>query len=66
MRHSTAAHWTRTRDFDRRTPVGYEVETTSVPDCQLMDYLFAATLLLGLWAVEVVVFLFSYRVHSRG
>jgi len=52
-------------ELDRRNLYGYEVETGPVSDCQLMTYLSAATLLLGLWAVEVVVFLFSYRVHSR-
>jgi|GEM_PF-2883806 len=30
-----------------------------------MDYLLGAWILLGLWALEVLLFLFTYKRHSR-
>lgn len=51
--------------YPPNTPSGSRTSAFDQPGVSTMDYLLGAAILLGVWSLEVLVFLFSYKKHSR-
>lgn len=54
------------KPFSYRCPLHGRLINATADRIELMDFFTAAAVVLGLWTLEVALFLVSYRGHSRG